>query len=106
MRKLWPLFALLALLALNACAPQAATSPTATVALTPTGEKAGADTEDGVPTPVQFEASGPATCTTAGSLLPTPDPTVTALFPRVSEGDWATGPVDAQVTILEYSDFQ
>ena len=43
---------------------------------------------------------------TAKSLFPTPDPTLEALFPAVSETDWSRGPETASVTLIEYSDFQ
>jgi hypothetical protein len=34
------------------------------------------------------------------------DPSLADRFPKVSATDWAQGPEDAFVTILEYSDFQ
>ena len=34
------------------------------------------------------------------------DPALAERFPKVSATDWAQGPEDAYVTILEYSDFQ
>jgi hypothetical protein len=40
------------------------------------------------------------------SLLPPLDPTQQAIFPAVSDQDWIEGPDGAQVTIIEYSDFQ
>ena len=40
------------------------------------------------------------------SLLPPLDPTQQALFPEVSDQDWIEGFDGAQVTIVEYSDFQ
>jgi len=43
---------------------------------------------------------------TAKSLFPTPNPTMEALFPPVSQEDWARGPETASVTLIEYSDFQ
>jgi hypothetical protein len=43
---------------------------------------------------------------TAKSLFPTPNPTMAALFPPVSQGDWVRGPETASVTLVEYSDFQ
>ena len=61
--------------------------------------------------------ASPATTQTAGitgtqpgctvvSRQPTPDPTEQALIPPVVEGDWIKGAENAQITLLEYSDFQ
>ncbi|RPI33700.1 MAG: hypothetical protein EHM70_05185 [Chloroflexota bacterium] len=50
-------------------------------------------------------ASGPASCTVV-SLLPTPGPTERSLFPPVSDDDWLHGSEDADITVIEYSDFQ
>lgn len=43
---------------------------------------------------------------TVVSRRPTPGPTEQSLFPPVDEDDWVKGEEDAQVTIIEYSDFQ
>jgi len=45
------------------------------------------------------------TCTVE-SRDPTPGPTEASIFPPVSESDWVQGPDTAEVTIIEYSDFQ
>jgi len=52
----------------------------------------------------QGVVSTPAACRTIEKT--TPNPTVQALLPPPSEKDWVRGPVDARVTILDYSDFQ
>ena len=43
---------------------------------------------------------------TVVSREPTPGPTEQSLIPPVSETDWVHGPEDANVTIIEYGDFQ
>jgi cyclophilin family peptidyl-prolyl cis-trans isomerase/protein-disulfide isomerase len=62
-------------------------------------------------TPVKTSTSAPAAsnCTMVTSALPTPDPTQAAadsVFKPVSQADWITGPENAQVTFIVYSDFQ
>lgn len=49
--------------------------------------------------------SPPPGCTVI-SARPTPGPTEQSLYPPVSEEDWVSGPDDASITIIEYSDFQ
>ena len=52
--------------------------------------------------PVSTETSNqPAVCEPTGKLLQ-PDPA----YPPVSDQDWVDGPADAEVTIIEYSEFQ
>jgi hypothetical protein len=73
-------------------------------------------------TPVTSQVSSPAPASpvvtrTAGtpgaqpgctvvSRQPTPNPTEEALIPPPGEGDWIKGSENAQITLLEYSDFQ
>lgn len=49
--------------------------------------------------------SEPATCKVI-SAVPTPDPTAQAILPAVRESDWVSGNTSAQITIIEYGDFQ
>ncbi len=104
MRKPWPLFVFMVLLALSACAPQAVVTPTATQA--PTTVSAAPTAAAGDPTQVQFQASGPATCTSRSGKAIEPNPTIAALFPPITEQDHILGPASAKMTIIEYSDFQ
>ena len=65
----------------------------------------------GAPTVETGASSAPATpsaqaqCTVV-SGQPTPGPTQQSLFPPVGEDDWVKGPQDADITLIEYSDFQ
>lgn len=88
MRKVWLPLALLAGVLLGACASAA---PAATA--TPTQ-----------PPKASLPTSAPARCTVE-STLPNVSPTDAARFVPVSGQDWIEGPVDAKVTLLEYSDF-
>ena len=68
-------------------------------------------TERTAPTVVVSESTdsaptGPEAGCTVVSRRPTPGPTQQSIFPPVGEDDWAKGPADAKVTIIEYSDFQ
>jgi hypothetical protein len=53
----------------------------------------------------QVENPGAANCTVV-SQQPTPGPTEQSLVPGVSEADWVIGPDSANVTFIEYGDFQ
>jgi len=90
--------ALLAIL-LSACAesiPPASTSEAAAPAL----EEATALPLTSLSTPTRKPGC------TIQSALPTANPTIESILPPATEKDWRKGPDDAQVTILEYSDFQ
>jgi cyclophilin family peptidyl-prolyl cis-trans isomerase/protein-disulfide isomerase len=89
LKSFQPLLVSAGLLLLSACG-QAASSPTFVNPPTP------------VSSPAVFQES---TCQSL-SLEPTPDAKVSSLFPPVSEEDYVTGPQDASMTIIEYSDFQ
>ena len=59
-----------------------------------------------VPDPTQIAGPPvPEGCTVV-SPRPTAGPTQQSLFPPVSADDWVKGPDSAQVTFIEYSDFQ
>lgn len=48
-------------------------------------------------------------CTVVSNLLSSPNPTdeaFNAQVPAVNENDWVEGPISAEVTFLEYADFQ
>ncbi|MEA4909504.1 MAG: peptidylprolyl isomerase [Anaerolineaceae bacterium] len=97
---------LVSVLVLAACGQQ---TPAATATLTaePTVTSAPAATlPAGEATGEPGAVSGqPATCSVV-SMLPTPGPTEVSLFPPPTEEDWSEGPADAEVTFMEYSDFQ
>lgn len=59
------------------------------------------------PTPQdeQVQVEGETYCTVV-SRQPTPGPTEQSIVPPVNDSDWAQGPDDAMVTIIEYGDFQ
>jgi hypothetical protein len=59
------------------------------------------------PTPLDgdTEVQAEANCTVVSSQ-PTPDSAEQSLVPPVDSTDWAHGPEDAKVTIIEYGDFQ
>ncbi len=59
------------------------------------------------PTPATEQTGnlGGANCTVISSQ-PEPGPTEQSIVSAVSEEDWVHGPEDAEVTIIEYGDFQ
>ena len=59
------------------------------------------------PTPATGQTGNPggANCTVVSSQ-PEPGPTEQSIVSAVSEADWVHGPEDAEVTIIEYGDFQ
>lgn len=63
-------------------------------------------TQTAVPTVLTPDDLQLTTNCTVVSLRPTPGPTEESLFPPVGEDDWVKGAEDAQVTFIEYSDFQ
>jgi cyclophilin family peptidyl-prolyl cis-trans isomerase/protein-disulfide isomerase len=108
MTKHW-IFSVLALvLLLSACAPAATATPTAAPTATPAAAQATLPSgQPSVEPTVAFEASGPARCTAAaGPVIGTPNPTEVSLFPKANDKDWSSGPTDAPVTFIVYSDFQ
>jgi hypothetical protein len=126
MRKSIPIILALAALVLSACLPQTpanpANSPTAdqanavtspiappaTLAVSPTAPQP--DPTKPVSTavlPVSTQAAVfPDSGCTVVTTKPTPGPTPESIYPAVTDKDWAKGPSDARVTIIEYSDFQ
>lgn len=75
-------------------------------------------TTDSAPSPTSTQTETPTRGTTSSvstgsetqctlvSLRPTPGPTEASLFPPVSDADWIEGPASAEITFIEYSDFQ
>ncbi len=56
--------------------------------------------------PLQPVASGPATCIVSGSLIPDVPADQIPPVPLASEDDWVIGDLDAEIQIINYSDFQ
>jgi len=98
----------LATLLLSACQPaQTATPSEATEATNAEAPQATDVAAEPPKATLPLAASGEPMngCRVTGSQLE-PNPTLVALFPAVTENDWAKGPSDARVTILDFSDFQ
>ncbi len=91
-RKLLVLSLLAALGGISACTSRALSTPSSLGPLQKTVH-------------AQFTGAPRAACRLR-SFQPTPNPTETSLFPPPQDTDWAKGPSDAYVTIIEYADFQ
>ena len=94
-------------MALAACQGQIQTSPAttaSTVVMQPTATKV-AETPTATKEIERAVAGAPPGCTVI-SPPNTPGPTEQSVFPPASEKDWSTGPKDAAITLIEYSDFQ
>jgi hypothetical protein len=109
--------ALLLVLALAACSGQATETPAETTDGAAAAPAAESEAEPTAPAPTAVPAAneeeeasavsmnGPDGCM-AFSAIPTPNPTLEALFPPPNADDHVKGPAEASVTIMEYSDFQ
>ena len=100
MRKLllWLLLLVAVLLAGCLQQPQATPTSSPTIAAQPTPTV-------GLMVPEESVILPDPGCTVI-TQKPTPGPTQESAFPPISDTDWVKGPVDAKVTIIEYSDFQ
>ena len=87
-------------LILAACAPEGA-SVEATAPVTPT-----LTAPPSVANTIEQATSTKQPGCTISSRKAGMDPTQESPFPPVSDSDWAIGPEDAYVTIIEYGDFQ
>ena len=97
---LW--FTLLLSLLLGACSSRS-TAPVLEASSTPPDAPTQAAIQPITPEPGMVSAEPG--CTVV-SPVPTPGPTIQAMFPVSEETDWARGLKTASVTIIEYSDFQ
>ena len=98
-RGLIPILAL----GLAACS-SAGTPTTAEPAASPTTEAAQLPSVSPTPTTVTAAANTPG-CSVVSETF-APEPPADSPFPPVSETDWAQGPANAKVTLVEYGDFQ
>jgi hypothetical protein len=115
MRKHFLIVLLLMAVALAACQ---SSTPTETAAVTEQAANTQPPAATAEPTepaesaPTQASEDAPAKdaavrmkCTVE-SFDPTADPAEESIFPPVTAADWVHGPDNAEVTIIEYSDFQ
>jgi hypothetical protein len=97
------LFLLVALaLILSACGGQAAASPTAVATEAPTSAATQAPAEAAT----SSATAEPVADCTVTTFIPEPDPTEASLFPAPGKDDWVMGSQTAEVTFMEYSDYQ
>jgi cyclophilin family peptidyl-prolyl cis-trans isomerase/protein-disulfide isomerase len=97
---------LIGILLLSGCKIKSFTPPPTPTA-TPTEAIVPTETATVEPTeiPPLFTDDGKMTCSVYPGLLPF-IPSEEATIPPITEDDWAIGPEDAALTIIEYSDFQ
>lgn len=88
MRKALSWFFLAALL-LAGCSSVQLSTPTATA----------------VPSPIAPQPTAVTQVCTVEASLPPAEPDESSRFAPVTEADWVRGPLDASITILEYSDY-
>jgi hypothetical protein len=101
-RTLYLLFVIALILAACQSASPTVTAPTAAKPATATRMTKTPTIPDALQ---QALAAAPAGCTVI-SPNNTPGPTEQSIYPPVTDKDWSTGPKDATITLLEYSDFQ
>lgn len=97
MRKLTFSLVVLAALVLSACKPAEKTT-------TPEVERTTV-VPDAAATVAPIASKIPADCAVS-PVLPVPDASFVAALPPVNEQDWMLGPASAQVTLIEYTDYQ
>jgi hypothetical protein len=93
-------------LLLTACSGESLASPKITVPATALPATATPKAEPATATDAAggAAAGAPAGCTVI-SPKNTPGPTEQSVFPPVTDKYWSTGPKDAAITLVEYSDF-
>ncbi|MCJ7623015.1 MAG: hypothetical protein MUO76_05900 [Anaerolineaceae bacterium] len=111
MRRTWFILTILVTLLLSACGQQTTTPDSAPPVETGVTEEI-AETKETVNTTVPESTAGSVEVvsdTTAEcrpySLLDDIFPNVESSLPPLNDDDWVSGPEDAGITILEYSDF-
>ena len=104
MKLRMPIIFILLSLLITAC--RGASTPTNDATTPPEANREAPSTQTASPTILTPGDLQLTTNCTIVSRRPTPGPTQQSLFPPVSEEDWVKGSEDAQVTFIEYSDFQ